>query len=46
MLLMFKRVLKQKWLVTIGKTAIVGLLYFVSLLGLMILTIVMSVVFI
>ena len=44
--IMFRRVLKQSWLITIGKTAVIGSLYLTSLLGLLILTILISIVFI
>jgi hypothetical protein len=46
MLIMLRRVLKQSWLLTIGKTVIIGSLYLFSLLVLLILTILISMVFI
>jgi hypothetical protein len=45
-LLMLRGVLKQKWFLTIGKTALIGMLYLASLLGFLLLTILISVMFV
>ena len=46
MLFMFRRVMNQSWLITIGKTVIVGTLYLVSFLMLLVITILISAIFI
>ena len=46
MLFMLKRVANQGWLVTMGKTVVVGMLYAASLVSLLLLTIMVSIMFV
>ncbi len=46
MLLMFKRSLQQSWILTIGKTFVIGFLYLISFFVLLLLTILISAMFI
>lgn len=46
MLLMFKRILQQSWFLTIGKTMVVGILYLISFFTLLLITILISMLFV